>query len=480
MPLNRFLLLLGCCLTCVTVRGYARDPEYVSIYDGKSLSGWLGDGQYWRVENGAITGEIPANTTLRSNQFLFYKNDVHDFELELEYRIAGDATANSGIQFRSQAAENSGAAGYQADLDHGDTWLGRIYDEHGRALLVERGTRVSIAPDGRRWTDKFAEAAEFTALPNHDGWNKYHVRATGPHVEVWINGKLCGVLDDHERGAAEYSGKLALQLHSGPGPVTVQFRNIRLKHLGRTELPKRPATLAKQEDRQTQSPVLWHLRPNPAARSPVDNPGAQEVVAGMMLTEGFQAELIAAEPDVHQPIAFAIDERGRLWIAEAFSYPTKQPAGKGLDRIRILEDRDGDGAFETKKTFTEGLNLVSGIEVGFGGVWVGAAPELLFIPDRDGDDKPDGPPQVLLDGFGYQDTHETLNSFTWGPDGWLYGNQGVFNTARIGKPGAPDSQRRRCAPGFGVTIRCGTSSKSSPTAAAISGASTSTTRVTYS
>ena len=84
---------------------------------------------------------------------------------------------------------------------------------------------------------------------------------------------------------------------------------------------------------------------------------AQQLVADMMLTDGFQAELIAAEPDVHQPIAFAIDERGRLWIAEAFSYPTKQPEGEGKDRILILEDRDGDGTFETKTTFIEGSIL---------------------------------------------------------------------------------------------------------------------------
>ena len=178
---------------------------------------------------------------------------------------------------------------------------------------------------------------------------------------------------------------------------------------------------------------------------------------------------------MHQPIAFAIDERGRLWIAEAFSYPTKQPEGKGLDRIRILEDRDGDGTFETKTTFTEGLNLVSGIEVGFGGVWVGAAPELLFIPDRNRDDKPDGPPEVLLDGLGFQDTHETLNSFTWGPDGWLYGNQGVFNTALIGKPGRPMQSAPCSGPVSGVIIRCGTNSRSLPTAAATNGDSISTT-----
>ena len=193
--------------------------------------------------------------------------------------------------------------------------------------------------------------------------------------------------------------------------------------------------------RQKESPVLWHLQPNPAKPTAVANKDAQAVISTMMLTHGFQAELIAAEPEVKQPVAFAFDDRGRIWVAEAYSYPNKQPEGQGKDRIVIFEDVDGDGTFKKRKVFIEGLNLVSGLEVGFGGVWVGAAPQLLFIPDRNHDDIPDGPPEVMLDGWGYQDTHETLNSFTWGPDGWLYGNQGVFTKSLIGKPGAPDDQR---------------------------------------
>jgi putative membrane-bound dehydrogenase-like protein len=187
------------------------------------------------------------------------------------------------------------------------------------------------------------------------------------------------------------------------------------------------------------SPVLQHLKPNPMATPP--RTPAEQTVAQMYLPEGFRAELIAAEPDLHQPVAFTFDERGRLWVVEAYSYPQKRPAGEGLDKIVIFEDEEGNGQFKKRKVFAENLNLVSGIEVGFGGVWVGAAPELLFIPDRDHDDRPDGPAEVLLDGFGYQDTHECLNSFLWGPDGWLYGNQGVFNYARIGRPGTSDAQR---------------------------------------
>lgn len=184
---------------------------------------------------------------------------------------------------------------------------------------------------------------------------------------------------------------------------------------------------------------------------------AADALKSMQLPGGFKAELIAAEPDVVQPIAFTFDERGRIWVVEGNSYPKPREVGQGQDRIKILEDKDGDGTFETKKIFCEGLNLVSGIELGFGGVWVGAAPYLMFIPDKDHDDKPDAvdatrkeqlvpglkfTAYALLDGWGSQDTHETLNSFIWGPDGWLYGCHGVFTHSKVGKPGTPDDQRQ--------------------------------------
>jgi putative membrane-bound dehydrogenase-like protein len=160
------------------------------------------------------------------------------------------------------------------------------------------------------------------------------------------------------------------------------------------------------------------------------------------LPPGFKATLFAGEPDVKQPIAFALDHRGRLWVAEGYTYPVRANEGEGRDRILVFEDTNGDGKFDRRTVFIEGLNLVSGLEVGFGGVWVGAAPYLMFIPIADGQaPKPAGPPQILLDGWGYQDTHETLNTFCWGPDGWLYGCHGVFTRSKVGKPGMPDSER---------------------------------------
>lgn len=169
----------------------------------------------------------------------------------------------------------------------------------------------------------------------------------------------------------------------------------------------------------------------------------EAAAAAATVPEGFAMHLFAGEPDVKQPIAFAIDDRGRVWVAEAYTYPNRAPEGQGRDRIVVFEDTNGDHKFDKRTVFIERLNLVSGIEVGFGGVWVGAAPYLLFIPDRDNDLIPDGEPEVMLDGWGWQDTHETLNTFAWGPDGWLYGCQGVFTHSNVGKPGAPDSERTR-------------------------------------
>jgi putative membrane-bound dehydrogenase-like protein len=178
---------------------------------------------------------------------------------------------------------------------------------------------------------------------------------------------------------------------------------------------------------------------------PVINAGLSGIEAAKAMSpkKGFTVKLAAAEPDIVRPISFTIDARGRLWVAEAHTYPVRAAEGQGQDRILIMEDTDGDGTLDKKTVFMEGLNLVSGLEVGMGGVWVGAAPNLLFIPWDDKQEKATGPAQVVLDGWGYEDTHETLNSLRWGPDGWLYGTHGVFTQSNVGFPGAPDSERTR-------------------------------------
>ncbi len=190
-------------------------------------------------------------------------------------------------------------------------------------------------------------------------------------------------------------------------------------------------------------------KPNVTPRKEFDTPDAykfaglspEKAAEAMTVPEGFEVKLFAGEPDVMQPIAFCLDHRGRLWVAEAYSYPIRRKEGEGKDRIVIFEDTDGDGHFDKRTVFMEGLNLVSGLEVGFGGVWIGAAPYLMYVPIKEGEDKPAGKPEILLDGWHYEDTHETLNAFCWGPDGWLYGCHGVFTHSRVGKPGTPNQER---------------------------------------
>jgi putative membrane-bound dehydrogenase-like protein len=179
-----------------------------------------------------------------------------------------------------------------------------------------------------------------------------------------------------------------------------------------------------------------------------DGLSGEDAVLEMEVPDGFSVTLAASEPDVVRPIAMAIDERGRLWIAEGHTYPRRAGEGEGRDRILIFEDTSGDGALDNRTVFMEGLNLVSALEVGFGGVWVGAAPYLMFIPVDKETDQPAGEPEILLDGWGYQDTHETLNSLTWGPDGWLYGAHGIFTHSNVGKPGAAEEDRQRINAGI--------------------------------
>ena len=159
----------------------------------------------------------------------------------------------------------------------------------------------------------------------------------------------------------------------------------------------------------------------------------------MTLPEGFKATLFAGEPDVMQPIAFDFDDRGRLWVVECFSYPDFK--NQGRDRILIFTDKDGDGRFDTRTVFLENGHRLSGIALGFGGVWVTSAPNLLFYPDANGDDAPDGEPVVVLDGWTLKAGHNMVNGLAWGPDGWLYGRHGITTSSLVGAPGTPEAKR---------------------------------------
>ncbi len=196
-------------------------------------------------------------------------------------------------------------------------------------------------------------------------------------------------------------------------------------------------------------------QPSPPPRS------AAESLASFTVVDGLAAELVLSEPDIAQPVFISFDDRGRLWVLNYLQYP--EPAGltllskdrfwravydqvplpppagvPGADQITIHEDTNGDGQFDKRTTFLDGLNIATSFAHGRGGLFVLNPPYLLFYADADHDDRPDGPPEVLLEGFGLEDTHSVVNSLRWGPDGWLYAAQGSTVSGNVRRPGSAE------------------------------------------
>ena len=185
-------------------------------------------------------------------------------------------------------------------------------------------------------------------------------------------------------------------------------------------------------------------QPTNSEKAPLAALAPAEAIRQLKLPEGFKATVFAAEPDIQQPIAFTFDARGRLWVAEGYTY-AEQALNYDLklkDRILIFEDTDNNGIFDTRKVFWEGAQRLTGIEIGFDGVYALTLPELIFLPDLNRDDVPDSAGIVQLDGFNHaQARHTMANGLAWGLDGWLYGRQGILGTSLVGPPGTTDAKR---------------------------------------
>ena len=216
----------------------------------------------------------------------------------------------------------------------------------------------------------------------------------------------------------------------------MRIGRVLLPLLALSSLPAAPAS------RDTKTfPPLYNTERNPVA-APMPPAAA---AAGFKLPPGFKATVFAAEPDVQNPIALAWDGRGRLWIAENFTY-AESPRNFDLglrDRVLIFDDRNGDGRFDSRTVFTENVQMLTSLELGHGGVWLMCPPRLLFMPDRDRNDIPDAPPEVVLDGFhtSAENHHTFANGLRWGPDGWLYGRCGASSAGRVGVPGTAEAAR---------------------------------------
>ena len=230
--------------------------------------------------------------------------------------------------------------------------------------------------------------------------------------------------------------------------LTVFVAGLASAEEGSPEFDLRGLSSPEAVTKDSAKPVSWA----PGALPP------EEAVKALMPGDGLAIDLVLADPLIEQPLFLNFDARGRMWVVQYRQYP--HPAGlkivsrdsvwrnvydkvppppphspgspfRGEDKITIHEDTDGDGTYDKTKTFLDGLNMATSLAHGHGGVWVMNPPYLLFYPDKDSDDLPDGDPIVHLKGFWLEDSHSISNSLRWGPDGWLYGAQGSTVSADI-------------------------------------------------
>jgi hypothetical protein len=229
---NRIRLRAVAVLALLVLAGAGADDEsgFKPIFDGKTLDGWAApDMTFWRVEDGAITGEVTKDHRPKENVFLAWKGEpVGDFELHFKFRIFGEGS-NSGIQFRSEVKERGLVHGYQADISGDGKWVGGIFDEYGpRGSLAARGQRVTFGRDGKKTLESFPDPLAGDGKVDLTQWTDYHIVATGPRVTLKINGKVTAELTDLDP-RARATGVLAVPVITTP--MKVQYKEIRLKRL---------------------------------------------------------------------------------------------------------------------------------------------------------------------------------------------------------------------------------------------------------
>ena len=211
------------------------EAGFVSLFNGKDLTGWDGNPKLWSVKDGVITGQTTAENPTKGNTFLIWTNGtVGDFELRCSFKLTpGDdkGFANSGIQYRSKVLDpaNWVVGGYQADMEAGPTYTGILYEERMRGIMALRGEKVVWGKDDKKQVvGSIGDAMSIRVAIRKGDWNDYLIVAQGNHLMQFINGKQTVDVTDECEAKRAMSGVLALQLHAG-SPMLAQFKNIRIK-----------------------------------------------------------------------------------------------------------------------------------------------------------------------------------------------------------------------------------------------------------
>ena len=235
--MKKIITTMGLAAFVFAGQAVAAEKGFEKIFDGKTLKGWNGNPKFWSVKDGAITGQTTKENPTKGNTFIIWEGKTGNFDLRLDYKIIG---GNSGIQYRSFKADGPDEwriGGYQADFEAGDTYSGICYGERFRGILSLRGkkTTLTVGDDGKlkKEVEEFSKDADIAKVIKKEDWNSYRIVARNFNLTHYINDVKTTQVVDRDRKTRRADGLLALQLHAGP-PMTVQFKNIRIK-----ELPKR-------------------------------------------------------------------------------------------------------------------------------------------------------------------------------------------------------------------------------------------------
>src|SRR5882762_911755 len=377
------------------------------IFDRRSLNGWEGLENFWRVEDGALTGGS-LTETVKENEFLATTRDYTNFVVRLKIKLTGtNGFINSGFQIRSQRVPgNSEMSGYQCDF--GDpNWWGAIYDESRRNKVMSPSDMATLGPVIKR-----------------QDWNDYVIRADGQRITTWINGVQGTDYTENDPTIPDW-GKLGVQVHGG-GKALVQVKDITIE-----ELPPTPPGRK------------FFGAPEPKKGANASPLTPEEERAAFVLPPGFEIELVASESDgVGKFVTVDWDTQGRLWSMTALEYPVdanESPevarelyASRAKDKVLVFErDASAPTGYSPKpRVFADGLAIPLGILPYKNGVYVQHGSDIVFLSDTDGDGKADKR-EVILSGFGVQDSHLFPHQFTRAPGNWIWMAQGAFNYGKV-------------------------------------------------
>ncbi|MFM7742132.1 MAG: family 16 glycoside hydrolase, partial [Verrucomicrobiota bacterium] len=392
----------------------------VPIFDGKTLAGWEGDAAWWRVEDGEIRGGS-STVKVPKNFFLATEKSYQNFDLRVKLRLTGTGFVNSGVQIRSVRVPNSTEmSGYQ--VDYGKGWYGKIYDESRRNKVIAESK----------------DATAVLAAVKEGEWNEYRILAEGNRIRSWVNGvPALDYLETEPNIAAD--GKIGLQVHSG-GMAVIQAKDITIE-----ELPPTPGALTWDKVK----PAVKKAEPAKAAAPRKDTSyndvqgvrrSAEEQQKLFKLPEGFEIELFAKESaDFGKFIMLIFDQQGRAWSSTALEYPVdanENPAAaealyksKARDKV-VVFDQPFEAGVRQPRAFADGLAIPEGVLPYKDGAVVQHGHDVVFLRDTDGDGKADKR-EVLLTGFGIQDSHLFPHQFTRAPWGWFWLAQGAFNSGKV-------------------------------------------------